>query len=103
MLNDLRSSFNIQNDFTSNIIGNQISDFPFDTGYANEIKNDIISEENNYNDISCSRYNRPSYKKVGIDMPHIISGHGPNGNRGPNKDRFPWWMTSSMIEKVVRQ
>ena len=37
-------------------------------------------------------------------MPHIISGHGPFGNRGgPNKDRFPWWMTSPAIEKAIRE
>jgi RHS repeat-associated protein len=46
----------------------------------------------------------PSVSKVKIDMDHIMSGHGAGGNRGgPNKDRFPWEMTSPMIEKVIRE
>lgn len=37
-------------------------------------------------------------------MNHILSGHGPNGKRGgPNKDRFPWWMSVPAIEKAIRE
>lgn len=33
-----------------------------------------------------------------------MSGHGFGGKRGgPDKDRFPKWMTASMIEKAVRE
>ena len=35
-------------------------------------------------------------------MDHILSGHGSGGNRGPNKDRFPSWMTPEMIEMAIR-
>mgnify|MGYP003294119962 CR=1 FL=1 len=46
----------------------------------------------------------PSIKKVKIDMEHIMSGHSFGGKRGgPNKDRFPWWMTEPMIEKAIRE
>jgi hypothetical protein len=48
--------------------------------------------------------NLPSWKKITLDMEHILSGHGPEGNRGgPNKDRFPWWMTAAAIEKAVKE
>ena len=47
--------------------------------------------------------NRPSAKKITIDMEHIISGHSVGGNRGgPDKDRFPEWMTPIAIERAVR-
>ena len=47
--------------------------------------------------------NRPSAKKITIDMEHIISGHSDGGNRGgPDKDRFPEWMTPIAIERTVR-
>jgi len=37
-------------------------------------------------------------------MPHILSGHTYGGGRGgPNKDRFPKWMTAPVIEKAVRE
>ena len=37
-------------------------------------------------------------------MDHIMSGHSAGGKRGgPNKDRFPWWMTAEMIEKAIRE
>ncbi|MDQ2088184.1 hypothetical protein RBH29_17310 [Herbivorax sp. ANBcel31] len=46
----------------------------------------------------------PSWKKIHIDMNHIMSGHGHGGNRGgPNKDRFPWWMSAPAIERAVRE
>ena len=48
--------------------------------------------------------NLPSYKKIGIDMDHIMSGHSAGGNRGgPNKDRFPWHMTAPAIENAIRE
>ena len=46
--------------------------------------------------------NRPSVKKVTLDMDHIMSGHSSGGNRGPNKDRFPSWMTPVLIEQAIR-
>ncbi len=48
--------------------------------------------------------NLPSWKKVALDMQHILSGHSAGGQRGgPNKDRFPWWMTAPAIEKAIRE
>jgi len=48
--------------------------------------------------------NLPSYKTIKLDMGHILSGHGPNGSRGgPNKDRFPKWMTASSIAAAIRE
>ena len=47
--------------------------------------------------------NLPAPNKVRIDMNHILSGHSANGKRGgPDKDRFPKWMTPQMIEKAIR-
>ena len=51
---------------------------------------------------SNSKPNRPSIRKVTLDMEHILSGHSSGGNRGPNKDRFPSWMTPALIEKAIR-
>ncbi|MBQ1440385.1 MAG: RHS repeat-associated core domain-containing protein, partial [Clostridia bacterium] len=54
----------------------------------------------------ASAANRPSYKKVSVNMNHILSGHTAGGSRhgpGGNKTNFPWWMTPSMIEKAVRE
>ena len=32
-----------------------------------------------------------------------MSGHGSSGNRGgPNKDRFPKWVTSTIAEQIIR-
>ena len=46
----------------------------------------------------------PSFKKVSIDMNHVLSGHSSGGNRGgPKKDRFPGWMTAPLIEKAIRE
>ena len=48
--------------------------------------------------------NLPSSKKVRLNMDHIMSGHSAEGKRGgPNKDRFPWWMSAKMIEKAIRE
>ncbi|URN93500.1 MAG: EndoU domain-containing protein [Candidatus Pristimantibacillus lignocellulolyticus] len=49
--------------------------------------------------------NLPSYKKVKIDMAHIISGHTVGGSRAKQsgrKDIFPSNMNKSLIEKTVR-
>ena len=35
-------------------------------------------------------------------MEHILSGHSFNGKRGPDKDRFPKWMTPALIERAIR-
>ena len=45
-----------------------------------------------------NRVNLPSVRKLRKNKNHIMSGHSAGGNRGgPNKDRFPKWMTWSMI------
>ena len=59
------------------------------------------STENLYT--AGKRQNLPSYKKTKIDMNHIISGHSSDGNRGPNKDKFPAWMTTPMIKKAITE
>lgn len=59
------------------------------------------STENLYT--AGKRQNLPSYKKTKIDMNHIISGHSSGGNRGPNKDKFPAWMTTPMIKKAITE
>lgn len=49
--------------------------------------------------------NLPSYKKVQIDMEHIISGHTVGGSRAKQsggKTIFPSNMSDSQIEKTVR-
>jgi RHS repeat-associated protein len=43
----------------------------------------------------------PSWKKVNVDMPHIMSGHSSGGNRGPNKDKFPPGMKEAAILKAI--
>ena len=53
--------------------------------------------------LTSVKYKLPSLKKVTINMDHILSGHSAGGNRGPNKDRFPPWMTAKMIEKAIRE
>ena len=38
---------------------------------------------------------------MNIDL--IMSGHGSGGNRGgPQKDRFPDWVTSTIAESIIR-
>jgi hypothetical protein len=44
----------------------------------------------------------PSFKKVTIDMPHILGNHGPNSNK-PGKDKFPKWTTSATIAKIIQE
>ena len=46
----------------------------------------------------------PSYKKLTLDKVHILSGHGAGGKRGgPDKDKFPKWMTWPMIQKAIQE
>lgn len=62
-------------------------------------------EEQQYEDpiaFAKGAINRPPANKVSVDMDHILSGHGFNGYRGPNKDRFPKWMSPALIEKAIR-
>ena len=50
--------------------------------------------------------NLPSWKKVTIDMEHVISGHTKGGSRigpGSTKDLFPESMTTKQIEKEIRE
>lgn len=61
----------------------------------------LDSTENLYT--AGKRQNLPSYKKTKINVDHIMSGHSSGGNRGPNKDRFPAWMTAPMIEKAITE
>jgi len=50
--------------------------------------------------------NLPKWKKIGIDLEHILSGHTAGGIRAiqsGEKDLFPDWMTPSQIEDAIRQ
>lgn len=48
--------------------------------------------------------NLPAWKKVGIDMEHILSGHTVGGGRVSKlKTLFPQGMSESQIEKAVRE
>lgn len=40
---------------------------------------------------------------INFGMKHIMSGHGPNGNRGKNKSKFPKWMTQKKIKKAIEE
>ena len=55
-----------------------------------------------YDSIKKKPVNLPSYKRIKLDMDHIMSGHGYNGNRGPNKDKFPPWVNPYIAEKIIR-
>ncbi len=47
--------------------------------------------------------NLPAAKRITLDLDHIMSGHGSGGNRGgPNKDRFPKWVTPTIAEQIIR-
>lgn len=47
--------------------------------------------------------NLPSWRKVGIDIEHIASGHMKGGSRASDlKDLFPDYMDTQQIEKAVR-
>ncbi|MCP4347874.1 MAG: hypothetical protein GY795_20415 [Desulfobacterales bacterium] len=49
--------------------------------------------------------NLPSWKKIGIDMEEVISGHTVSGSRAVQsgiKDSFPEYMSPKQIEKAVR-
>ncbi|MGI9282094.1 MAG: hypothetical protein ACR2PX_21030 [Endozoicomonas sp.] len=50
--------------------------------------------------------NLPSWRKIEIDMDHIVSGHQRGGARimkDSNKSLFPEYMSRDEIEKTVRQ
>ena len=50
--------------------------------------------------------NLPSWKKVTIDMEHVLSGHMKGGSRvgsGSTKDLFPENMTAEQIEREIRE
>ena len=69
----------------------------------NKKKNTINSSRDIYLENPFSyAINRPSYKTIEINMDHILSGHSFDGNRGPNKSRFPKWMTPTLIETAIR-
>lgn len=50
--------------------------------------------------------NLPSYKKIGINIDHILSGHQDGGWRqqtpGAKKTTFPGYMSAQDIEKTIR-
>lgn len=55
---------------------------------------------------ACKPINLLSYKKIDIDMDHIISGHtsgGSRANQSGGKTIFPSYMSESQIEKTVRE
>ncbi|MBQ7346815.1 MAG: RHS repeat-associated core domain-containing protein [Clostridia bacterium] len=65
---------------------------------AKSIKNSVyskprLSEKNPF----------PNSEDVDIDMDHIMENHHPSGGKGPNKDKFPGWMTAPFIEELVRK
>ena len=83
----------VMSDESDNSVSNSLSSGQY-TDYP-ELSEDIYSAGN--------RFNLPPSRKVKINMDHILSGHSAGGNRGPNKDRFPKWVTPSLIEKAIRQ
>ena len=53
---------------------------------------------------STKPVNLPSYKKIKMDMNHILSGHGSGGSRlnpGNKKTVFPEGYTTSQIRRAV--
>jgi hypothetical protein len=45
----------------------------------------------------------PGWRKIDIDMDHIMSGHYPEGARvSPLKDVFPSTMSSDSVENAIR-
>lgn len=62
----------------------------------------FLNEEKNEADVL--EYRLPSWKKVKVDMDHIISGHTAGGGRGDkNKDKWPVGMTSIQISRAIRE
>ena len=48
-------------------------------------------------------YRLPSWKKVTVDMNHIIDNHTVGGSGGPQKDKFPPGMTEAAILKAIQE
>ncbi len=46
--------------------------------------------------------NLPSHKKIKVNIDHILNNHTVNGQGGPQKDKFPFWMKAKLIESIVR-
>lgn len=58
--------------------------------------------DNNAEGVSI-KFMLPSFKKVKIDMKHIVSGHTAGGGRGDdNKDKFPPGMSEAAIAKAIQ-
>src|SRR5690606_3175193 len=58
------------------------------------------------NVMASKAVNLPAWKTIGIDLPHIVSGHTATGagiKQGKRGDLFPEWMTGNQIEKAVRE
>lgn len=52
-----------------------------------------------------SRVSMPAWKKIGIDMEEVASGHMKGGSRlqaGNKKDIFPEGMSSTQVERAIR-
>jgi len=48
--------------------------------------------------------NLPAWRKVGVDMVEVASGHMAGGSRvSPIKSLFPAWMSEAKVESVIRQ
>jgi len=63
----------------------------------------FVSENNVLVHNSCA-VNLPAWKKIQIDMEHILSGHTVGGSRVSNaKTLFPARMNESEIEKAIRE
>ena len=63
----------------------------------------FVSESNVLVHNSCA-VNLPAWKKIRIDMEHILSGHTVGGSRvSNNKTLFPAKMNQSQIEKAIQE
>ena len=57
-----------------------------------------------YNQQKKKPINLPSWKRLNIDMDHILSGHSPGGNRNPNGNKSVFWgMTAEQILRAIRE
>ncbi len=78
----------------------------YQSAFQNVIERETVNAVDIPENVSPARnkVSRPPSRKVKINMSHILSGHGAGGNRGgPNKDRFPAWMSPAIIEKAIRE
>ena len=63
---------------------------------------DLVQEATDTTPESNDEPSLPDEADVDVDIDHIMENHHPSGGKGPNKDKFPKWMTGPMIEELVR-